>query len=198
MKKRMPSPFFRPNLGGGEGVSLHKLPASQSAPEVQRTLLDPACSPFSTLAYSTPVLLSPCSGALGAPPPPLPQAGPQDCARLSDQTLSKSDSSSTEPASKLLAPGPMSVCVQAPGADWVQVIFPKVLQLPWESGAQLHTWARGELWSTSPMTLYPSSHLVKMPSLVWHLRPSVNWPCLRFSLSLLKGDCGKNVLAHRR
>lgn len=39
--------------------------------------MDPACSPFSTLAYTTPVLLSPCSGAhcsgaLGAPPPTPP------------------------------------------------------------------------------------------------------------------------------
>ena len=155
-------------------MSLHKLPASQSAPEVQRTLLDPACSPLSTLAYSTPVLLSPCSGALGAPPPPLPQAGPQDCARFVP-----SDSFQV----RLILPG---ACLQAARtrsdvcvcpSSWGRLSsshFPKSTTTPmgkWGTAAYLSTVG---LWPTSPLTLYPSSHLAKMPSLVWHLRPSVN------------------------
>lgn len=60
-------------------MSLTKLPVSQSVPEVKRTLLNPVCSPFITLAYATPVLLSPCSGAhcSGAlrTPSPTPPSG---------------------------------------------------------------------------------------------------------------------------
>lgn len=162
-------------------MSFHKLPASQSVPEVKRTLLDPACSPFSTLAYTTPVLLSPCSGAhcsgaLGAPPPTPPQAGPQDCARFV-----RSDSFQVRlilHGASLQAARPRSdVCVCP--SSWGRLSsshFPKSTTTPmgkWGTVVYLGT-GGGGLWSTSTMTLYPSFHLVKISSLVWRLRPSVN------------------------
>lgn len=102
----------------GAGVSLQKLPVSQSVPEMKRTLSTPACSPFLARAYATPVLLAPTALGRREPlPHPSLRLGLGTVPGSSNQTLSKSDSSSVEPPRKLLAPGPMSVYVQAPGAD---------------------------------------------------------------------------------
>ena len=55
--------FLHPIWEGG-GVSLQKLPVSQSVPEVKRTLSTPACSPFLARAYATPVLAPTALGRL--------------------------------------------------------------------------------------------------------------------------------------
>lgn len=170
--------FLHP-IWRGEGVSLTTLPVSQSVPEVKRTLLNPVCSPFITLAYATPVLLSPCSGAhcsgaLRTPSPTPPSGLASGLCQVRQIRLFPSQ---THP--------PWSLCRSCCTRSYVCVCpsswgrlssrhFPRSTTTPMGKWGTVVYLGTGGAVSTSPLTLYPSFHLVKISSLVGHLRPSVN------------------------